>query len=231
MDDGGRFGVWGEDEDGNPCFDLRPESVRCDVWHQVGNDRVTATAHADGTLTLYWCEEGLVRLTDPPAPRAFSWRERLSWRTMLAASALSRRFTEALRSGLGWRMRLHPRQVPELRAVLLVPGRSAQLRFAMGVAPAGGVADAIAALRTASRRETASAWHGQLRLELPADPALAREAAWHAMYLRSARVRDTVLGSGYVSQGSAYTFVHGLSVATTTSPGRTRCLLAFPEHV
>jgi hypothetical protein len=331
MEDGGRFGAWGEDEDGNPCFDLRPEAVRCDVWHQVGNDRVTATAHADGTLTLYWCEEGLVRLTEPPAPgpallarwgcgyaewhrsgggsrerrrawapfgaipglcidielegelspsytfecrfapypivlgglmsryepppRAFSWRERLSWRTMLAASALSRRLTEALRSGLGRRMRLHARQAPELRAVLLAPGRGAQssrraswlvrlpgvvfvaclgevdprvrlvrrgrhtavsfemplpagarraeLRFAIGVAPAGGVADAIAALRAASRRETAAAWRGQLRLELPSDPALAREAAWHAMYLRSARVRDSVLGSGYVPQGSA----------------------------
>ena len=341
MDDGGRFGVWGEDDDGNPCFDLRPEAVRCDVWHQVGNDRVTATAHADGTLTLYWCEEGLVRLTEPPgpgpalaarwgcgyaewhrskggcserrrawapfgalpglcidvelegklspsytldcrfiphpivlgglmshyepAPRGFSWRQRLSWRTMLMGSALSRRFTEALRSGLGCRMRLHARQAPELRAVLLFPGRSAessrhaswlarlpgvvfvaclgelspsvrtvrrgrltevsfevplpagatraQLRFAMGVAPADGVADAIAALRAAARRETASAWHGQLRLELPANPALAREAAWHAMYLRSARVRDTTLGSGYVPQGSAYTFVHGLQGA------------------
>ena len=341
MEDGGRFGAWGEDEDGNPCFDLRREAVRCDVWHQVGNDRVTATAHADGTLTLYWCEEGLVRLTEPPAPgpalaarwgcgyaewhrsqggarerrrawapfgalpglcidielegelspsytfecrfapypivlgglmsryepppRAFSWRERLSWRTMLAASALSRRLTEALRSALGRRMRLHARQAPELRAVLLAPGRRAQssrraswlarlpgvvfvaclgevdprvrlvrrgrhtavsfetplpagarraqLRFAIGVAPAAGVADAIAALRAASRRETAAAWRGQLRLELPSDPALAREAAWHAMYLRSARVRDIVLGSGYVPQGSAYTFVHGLQGA------------------
>jgi hypothetical protein len=162
-------------------------------------------------------------------------------------------------------MRLLARQAPELRAVLLAPGRRAQssrraswlarlpgvvfvaslgeadprvrlvrrgrhtavsfemrlpagasraqLRFAIGIAPARGVADAIAALRAASRRETASAWRGQLRLELPSDPALAREAAWHAMYLRSARVRDSVLGSSYVPQGSAYTFVHGLQGA------------------
>jgi hypothetical protein len=341
VEDGGRFGTWAQDEDGNPCFDLRPEAVHGDVWHQVGNDRITATAHADGTLSLYWCEQGLVRLTEPPAPgpplaarwgcgyaewrhvqdgftevrrawapfgdlpglcidvalagalspsytfecrfapypivlgglmsryepppRAFSWRERISWRAMLAASALSRRCTEALRAGLGRRMRLHARQAPELRAVLLVSRRGAQrsrrpswlarlsgtvfvaclgegnpsvrrvrrgrhtvvsfevplasgatrtqLRFVMGVAPVGGVADTIAALRAASRRETASAWRGQLRLDLPAAPALAREAAWHAMYLRSARVRDSVLGSGYVPQGSAYTFVHGLQGA------------------
>jgi hypothetical protein len=341
VEDGGHFGVWGEDEEGNPCFDLRREAVGCDVWHQVGNDRITATAHADGTLTLYWCEEGLVRLTAPPVPgptlatrwgcgyaewqssrgafserrrawapfgalpglcvdvelegrlppsyrfecrfaphpivlgglmsryepppRACSWRERLSWRTMLAASALSRRLTEALRRGLGRGMRLQARQAPELRAVLLAPRRSgencrrvswrarlpgavfvaclgevdpsvcalrrgrhttaalevplpreaghAQLRFAVGVAPAGAIADAIGALRDASPRETASSWHRQLRLDLPADPALAREAAWHAMYLRSARVRDRVLGAGYVPQGSAYTFVHGLQGA------------------
>jgi hypothetical protein len=36
---------------------------------------------------------------------------------------------------------------------------------------------------------------------------------WHAMHLRSAQVRDAVLGARYVPQGSAYTFVHGLQGA------------------
>lgn len=341
MGDAGGFGAWGEDEAGNPCFDLRQEAVRTDVWHQVGNDRITATAHADGTLTLYWFEEGLIRLTEPPepgpalaarwgsgyaewrrnaggcaelrrawapfgeasglridvelegelppsytlewrfaphpivlgglmshwepAPRTFSVRERLSWRAMLAASASSRRLTEVVRRALGRRLRLIPRQAPGLRAVLLAPpggprtsprsswlarlpgvvfvaflgeasprirtersgrrtrvslevplpsgARRATLRFAVGVAPPEGVAEAIAVLRDASPQETAAAWRGQLQLELPAAPALAREAAWHAMYLRSAQVRDSVLGCRYVPQGSVYTFVHGLEGA------------------
>ena len=69
VDDGGAFGAWVEDEAGLPCFELRLGALAGDVWHQVGNDRVTATAHADGRTTLYWFEEGLVRLgvAQPPA--------------------------------------------------------------------------------------------------------------------------------------------------------------------
>jgi len=67
--DGGDFGAWSEDEAGLPVFEVRLDALAGDVWHQVGNDRVTATTHADGRATLYWFEEGLVRLgsSEPPA--------------------------------------------------------------------------------------------------------------------------------------------------------------------
>lgn len=340
--DGGDFGTWVEDEAGLPCFELRPAAPAADVWHQVGNDRVTATAHADGRATVYWCEEGLVRLgcAAPPAPpvavrfgcgfaewrwragglegvrrvfapfgpapgwridvelrgalpasytetwwfaprpivgvalmsrgepppRAFGRRERLSWRAMLALGGVSRAAVEALRSALAWPLRLVPRAVPELRGVLLAPpggprpestapswraripgavfvagldaatprvrsgrrGRRtrvalevplppgvphARLAFAMGVAPEAEVPEALRALAGATLEATADAWRSQLRLALPAAPALAREMTWHAMHLRSAQVRDAVLGARYVPQGSAYSFVHGLQGA------------------
>ncbi len=77
MGDGGEFGRWGSDALGLPSFvvngDLRDRAglvlpggdVRR-LWHQVGNDRITATAHADGTLTLYWFEEGPIDWSNRP---------------------------------------------------------------------------------------------------------------------------------------------------------------------
>ncbi|MFH1150759.1 MAG: hypothetical protein V1748_09845 [Actinomycetota bacterium] len=73
---GGSFGTWGTDGLGLPCFDLDPHVFDdpslvlpaggpADIWHQVGNDRVTATAHAGGRLTLYAFEGGPVALTGP----------------------------------------------------------------------------------------------------------------------------------------------------------------------
>jgi hypothetical protein len=38
VEDGRRFGVWGEDEDGNPCFDLHPDAVHCDAWGYALHD-------------------------------------------------------------------------------------------------------------------------------------------------------------------------------------------------
>jgi hypothetical protein len=342
VEDGGDFGAWVEDEAGLPCFELSPAAPAGDVWHQVGNDRVTATAHADGRAAIYWCEEGLVRLghaappgtpvavrfgcgfaewrwrgdgfegvrrvwapfglapgwrldvelcgalppsytetwcfeprpivgvslmsRGEPPPRAFSRRERLSWRAMLALAGASRALVEALRGALAWRLRLAPRAAPELRGVLLAPpggprppsaepswraripgavfvasvegaaprarserrGRRtrvaleaplpagasrARLAFAMGVAPEPEAAEALRELADATPDATAAEWRRQLRLELPAAPALAREMSWHAMHLRSAQVRDAVLGARYVPQGSAYSFVHGLQGA------------------
>lgn len=80
--DGGAFGTWARDDGGLVCFELdivgldRRNSVlpygdpRL-VWHLVGNDRLTATAHAGGWTTLYVAEHGLVRLngTDPSIKR------------------------------------------------------------------------------------------------------------------------------------------------------------------
>jgi len=343
MGDGGAFGDWSADADDLPCFDLRGEAVAGDVWHQVGNDRVTATAHADGATTLYWAEEGLVRVgrSAPfgtpaslatrfgcghaswrrrdgassverrvwapfgeapalrvdvalegarpaswreawsfapypflpgglmsrrvPAPRRATPRERALWHAMFAASTASRALTEALRHALGWRMRLRGRFDPALRAILLTPstphgdatrpswiprlppvvflaalgeealqarlehrGRRteaalevsiaggagpARLAFAVGVAPPAELPALLAALRAAAPRETAAAWRRTWRLELPGAPALERESAWHAVQLRSAQVRDTVLAGRYVPQGSAYSYVHGLQGA------------------
>lgn len=56
---GGRFGRWSDDP---PSFHLEQVPPGQDVWHQVGNDRLTATAHADGRVVLYSSEAGLVRL-------------------------------------------------------------------------------------------------------------------------------------------------------------------------
>jgi Glycosyl hydrolase 36 superfamily, catalytic domain len=338
--DGGAFGAWLEDEVGLPCFELRLGASAGDVWHQVGNDRVTATAHADGRTTLYWFEEGLLRLgvAQPPAqvhavrfgcgwaewrwrdrefegvrrvwapfgdapgfrvdvelagtlpptytetwcfaprpivgvslmsrgeppPRGLTRRERLSWRVMLAAAGASRILVERLRDALAWPLRLVARAAPEFGGALLAPqggphssprpswraripahvfvasldgapqirserrGREtrvalevplatgsprARLGFAMGVAHEREIPEQLRALRAETPAATATAWREQFRLELEGAPALAREMTWHAMHLRSAQVRDSVLGARYVPQGSAYTFVHGLQGA------------------
>ena len=87
--DGGCFGAWREDEHGLPAFAVADDlATRSDlvlpdgdprrVWHQVGNDRISATAHAGGWLTLYSAEAGLVRLSsvDPSRPNELggTWR-------------------------------------------------------------------------------------------------------------------------------------------------------------
>lgn len=341
--DGGDFGEWERDEDGLACFDLRASAVREDVWHQIGNDRITATAHADGSVTLYAWEEGLVRLSlpaplaDPAAlrtrfgfgsaqwtldagpvrvtrrvwapfgettglridvslegelpavfterwrfapmpllvgglmsrrvcpPRTATPRERVLWETMLGVSTISRVLTDAVRRALGWRLRLRPRIDSALGAVLLepaspspeparrsllprIPGlvfvaglgeaapilrasargrrtdveievalaprqQEARLSFAVGFSRHAEVSKVVADLRAASARESASRWQQIWRLEMPSAPALERETSWHALYLRSAQVRDTVLGCRYLPQGSAYAYIHGLQGA------------------
>ncbi len=55
---GGTLGSWSDDP---PVFHLEHPPGQ-DLWHQVGNDRLTATAHADGRVVLYSSEAGLVRL-------------------------------------------------------------------------------------------------------------------------------------------------------------------------
>jgi hypothetical protein len=341
--DGGRFGAWSRDEAGLPRFDLRGEALREDVWHQLGNDSITASAHADGAIDLYAWEAGLVRLTErvpfaspaelqvrwgfgyaewrrytdglsvtrrawapfgdvpalridvkfegrlpechvetwrfspyplllgglmsrwTPAASTASLRQRLVWNAMLAASTASRAATEAVRRLLGWRLRLRPRFDPALRAVLLEPAAAppeaersswlprlrdvvfvaslgsdalkartpragrrsevelkralprgaaqAQLAFAVGISSPEELPAVLATLRAASPAASAAAWHGVWDLDLPAQPDLARESQWHALYLRSAQVRDRVLGCRYLPQGSAYSYLHGLQGA------------------
>jgi len=83
MNDGGMFGAWEMDRDGLPSFRLAgdldnetglvlPDGGAGRIWHQVGNDRITATAHAGGWTTLYSAEGGFVRLNpdDPDEPGA-----------------------------------------------------------------------------------------------------------------------------------------------------------------
>lgn len=72
--DAGHFGTWRTDEFGLPSFDVEideshgplvlPESDVRRIWHQVGNDRVTATAHVGGWTTVYFCDRGLLRVGD-----------------------------------------------------------------------------------------------------------------------------------------------------------------------
>jgi hypothetical protein len=80
-DDGGRFGEWGTDDDGLPCFDLKidaaqrlvlPEGGAGALWHQLGNDSITALAHADGAISIYAARGGLVRLTGESGCRVSS---------------------------------------------------------------------------------------------------------------------------------------------------------------
>lgn len=354
MDDGGDLGAWGEDEEGLPVLTLRARPRADDAWHQVGNDRVTATAHADGRAIFYWAEEGLLRLgvlASPhvpvtmrlgcgwaewrwregalevvrrlwapfgdvpgwrvdvglrgalpaahvetlrfaprpivgvslmsryePPPRGLSSRERLSWRALFTISATSRWITERVRDVLARALRLEARALgdgegdgrgvvlaprggarpstrPSWRARLPAPvfvasldgslvrvrgarraretrveieaqrtagAREAQLSFAIGVAPEQEIEETRRALQDAARASTAAHWRERLSLDLPAAPELAREMRWHAMYLRSAQLRDSVLGARWVPQGSAYSFVHGLQGAP-----RDYCLTAI----
>jgi len=78
MHDGGSFGRWSADAEGLPRFDFAadpgarlvlPEGDARRCWHQVGNDRVIATAHAGGWTTLYFCDRGFLRLSDPDPAR------------------------------------------------------------------------------------------------------------------------------------------------------------------
>ncbi len=341
--DGGCFGTWATEGSGLPCFDLRGEAVREDVWHAVGNDRVTATAHGDGSIQLYWAEEGLIRLCEPmpfappsrletrfgfgsaewrrrdpalvvrrrlwapcgelpgwrldvtlegrlpaswrecwrfapwpivlggllsrriPAPASASLRERLVWHGIFTVTGASRALTEGLRALLARRLGLVPRFEPALRAIRLEPpggarppsrrpswlarlpgvvfvaalgerpvtprtsrsgrradvslelalpaGEKAEISFALGVCAPEALRETIEALGAAEPEAHAAAWRRTWRLDLPARPALERESAWHAMSLRSAQVRDTVLGHRYLPQGSAYSFLHGLQGA------------------
>jgi hypothetical protein len=76
----GHFGSWSVDAHGLPCFDYRPDAAGGPLvvpggdtrqpWHQVGNDRIIATAHAGGWSALYFCDRGYLRLsdTDPSRP-------------------------------------------------------------------------------------------------------------------------------------------------------------------
>jgi hypothetical protein len=95
----------------------------------------------------------------------------------------------------------------------LPAGERAELSFALGVCAPEALGETIEALRAAGHGAHAAAWRRVWRLDLPTRPALERESAWHAMSLRSAQVRDTVLGHRYLPQGSAYSFLHGLQGA------------------
>jgi hypothetical protein len=77
----GHYGAWRVDEYGLPCHDFvapapesafTPETTEPDVspspWHQIGNQRFTATFHEDGYLQLYSSDRGPCRIT-PHQPR------------------------------------------------------------------------------------------------------------------------------------------------------------------
>lgn len=80
LGDGGSFGTW-VDTPAGPAFRLRPAATRpgpSNVWHQIGNDRITATAHATGNVVLFSSDCGIVRLNgtsvDRPRSLGGTWR-------------------------------------------------------------------------------------------------------------------------------------------------------------
>lgn len=69
--DGGILGRWIRDENGLPAFEYTyldkfgpGYSDFEDHWHQVGNDRFTAEAHAGGWVSVYRWERGMTRLSN-----------------------------------------------------------------------------------------------------------------------------------------------------------------------
>lgn len=74
MTDAGSFGSWSTDQFDLPCFDFAIDRTQAGLvlpdddprqpWHQVGNDRIIATAHAGGWTTAYFCDRGHLRLSD-----------------------------------------------------------------------------------------------------------------------------------------------------------------------
>lgn len=72
---------------------------------------------------------------------------------------------------------------------------------------------AVAAASRASRAAAAAAHRPVWALSHPGDPALEREAIWHAHYLRGLEVADDYFERRYPMQGSAYSFIHGLQGA------------------
>lgn len=71
--------------------------------------------------------------------------------------------------------------------------------------------DHLEALRALDPAAEARRWGSTIALA-GVDGDAAGEVPWHGAYLRGARQHDAVLGT-YVSQGSAYSFVHGLQGA------------------
>lgn len=61
---GGVFGRWFPDDAGSPAFEYAPAHTRHqgeDHWHLLGNDRIVATAHAEGYVQLYdWSRGGKI---------------------------------------------------------------------------------------------------------------------------------------------------------------------------
>jgi hypothetical protein len=82
----------------------------------------------------------------------------------------------------------------------------------VGVAPREEVAAVIEAARAADPTESARTWGRTWQLDID-DPPLARESLWHAAMLRGSQLRDALLDESYVTQGSAYGFIHGLQGA------------------
>lgn len=55
----GDFGYWDKDEYGMPCYHLNTKKqIEQNVWHLVGNEHITATAHAKGYVQIYAWDRG-----------------------------------------------------------------------------------------------------------------------------------------------------------------------------
>lgn len=92
-----------------------------------------------------------------------------------------------------------------------------EVSFAVGLAhDPGAVRRLVAAARSEPPEVHRRRWGSLVELEVadaPEAEVIAREARWHAAALVGAEQRDDHLGGRYVSQGSAYAYVHGLQGA------------------
>ena len=104
---------------------------------------------------------------------------------------------------------------------------SLHVSLAIGWEPEGGVPPLLDRLRAETWAASAARWRSTCpRVELPSAPELAREAAWHGYYLRSAQVHDDHFDERILPQGSAYSYIQGLHGAA-----RDYCLASVPLNL
>jgi hypothetical protein len=104
------------------------------------------------------------------------------------------------------------------RVLQLRPGESRTLYIMYGYLPEGFT---LAALKAKYHANPPALWSGSsakwkadgLRLNVPAEPWVARETAWHNYYLRSSLTYDSFFREHILSQGHIYQYVMGFQGA------------------
>jgi hypothetical protein len=104
------------------------------------------------------------------------------------------------------------------RRFSLSPGESRTLTFAYGYLPQGFTLDELLAryrddLPGLWSRSSAAWKAGRIQLEIPGEPWVDRELAWHNYYLRSDLTYDSFFQEHILSQGHVYQYVIGFQGA------------------